>query len=111
MKYFFLTDGWTVGRVWASDGLWSETAWRRQPNIQRLNLCLVEESEKLWLYRVEDEVLTVEVKPIATTQVELSAQAIGQVVLKRLISAEQVIERLGTAQTICQLTGIQTVVQ
>ncbi|MBV8886548.1 MAG: hypothetical protein JO235_21485 [Chroococcidiopsidaceae cyanobacterium CP_BM_RX_35] len=140
MKYFFLTDGWTVGRVWAFDGLWNETAWRRQPDIQRLNLCLVEESEKLWLYRVEDEVLTVEVIPITKTQgnaygssgtadkgvcatdpnrldfleraqVKPSVQAIGQVVLKRLISAEQVLERLGTAQTMCQLTSIQTVLQ
>jgi len=50
LKYFFLTDGWTIGRVWASDGLRNETAWRRQPDIQRMNLCLVEESEKLWLY-------------------------------------------------------------
>ncbi len=110
MKYFFLTDGWTVGRVWASDGLWNETAWRRQPDIQRLNLCLVEESEKLWLYRVEDDVLTVEVKPMAIVPVEPSVQAIGQVVLKRLISAEQVLERLGTAQTMCQLTSIQSVI-
>lgn len=111
MKYFFLTDGWTVGRVWASDGLWSETAWRRQPDIERMNLCLVEESEKLWLYRVEDDVLTVEVKLIATAQGASTAQAIGQVVLKRLISAEQVIERLGAAEAMCQLTSIHSVVQ
>jgi hypothetical protein len=109
VKYFFLTDGWTVGRVWASDGLWNETAWRRQPDIQRMNLCLVEENEKLWLYRVEDAVLTVEVKPSTTTPAAPSAQAIGQVVLKRLITAEQVIERLGTAETMCQLTSIQAV--
>lgn len=109
MKYFFLTDGWTVGRVWASDGLWNETAWRRRPEIQRLNLCLVEESEKLWLYRVEDDVLTVEVKPIAAAQVDPSAAAIGQVVLKRLISAEQVLERLGTAQTVCELTTFSSI--
>jgi len=110
VKYFFLTDGWTVGRVWASDGLWNETAWRRQPDIQRMNLCLLEESEKLWLYRVEDEVLTVEVKPVAIAQVDSATLVIGQVVLKRLISAEQVLERLGTAQTTCQLTSIQSVV-
>ena len=103
MKYFFLTDGWTVGRVWASDGLWNETAWRRQPEILRLNLCLVEENEKLWLYRVEDEVLTVEVKPSTIAQMGSSTAAIGQVVLKRLISAEQVLERLGTIETMCQM--------
>ncbi|MBE9190779.1 hypothetical protein IQ230_10510 [Gloeocapsopsis crepidinum LEGE 06123] len=110
MKYFFLTDGWTVCRVWASDGLWNETAWRRQPNIQRLNICLVEASEKLWLYCVEDVVLTVEVKPIVNTQDNFAVQ-IGQVVLKRLISAEQVIERLGAAEAMCQLKSIQLVVQ
>jgi len=111
VKYFFLTDGWTVGRVWASDGLWNEIAWRRQPDIQRINLCLVEASEKLWLYRVEDIILTVEVKPIAPAQGAPATQAIGQVVLKRLISAEQVIERLGAAEAMCQLTNIQSFVQ
>lgn len=111
MKYFFLTDGWTVGRVWASDGLWNETAWRRQPTIERINLCLVEATEKLWLYRVEDVVLTVEVRPIAPVQRDLAAQVIGQVVLKRLINAEQVIERLGAAEAVCQLKSIQSVVQ
>lgn len=111
MKYFFLTDGWTVSRVWAFDGLWSETAWRRQPDIQRINLCLVEKSEKLWLYRVEEEILTVEVKPTAlSASSDPSAQNIGQVVLKRLISAEQVLERLGAAKAMCQLTSIQSVV-
>lgn len=106
MKYFFLTEGWTVGRVWASDGLWSETAWRRQPDIQKLSICLVEAKETLWLYRVEKTVLTVEVRPIDSA----SNGAIGQVVLKRLIDAEQVIERLSAAKAICQLTNIQSVV-
>jgi hypothetical protein len=111
VKYFFLTEGWTVGRVWGSDGFWNETAWRRQPEIQRLNICLLETSEKLWLYRVEDAVLTVEVRPITTDPAKVSSQAIGQVVLKRLINAEQVIERLGAAEAMCQLTNIQSVVQ
>lgn len=111
MKYFFLTEGWTVGRVWASDGLWTETAWRRQPDIQKLSVCLVEDREKLWLYRVEDTVLTVEVKPVAPQRDNASERAIGQVVLKRLIDAEQVIERLGAAKAICQLTNIQSVTQ
>lgn len=110
MKYFFLSDGWIVGRVWASDGLWSQIAWRRQPDIERMNICLMEQSEKLWLYRVEDAILTVEVKPTPIAQVDPSAKAIGQVVLKRLMSAEQVLERLGVAQTMCQSNNIHSVV-
>lgn len=111
MKYFFLTDGWIVGRVWASDGLWNETAWRRQPDIKRLNLCLSEKGEKMWLYRVEDTVLTVEVKRIAPDLSYSTPRNIGQVTLKRLITAEQVIERLGAAEATCQLKNIQSVVQ
>ncbi|ARV58902.1 hypothetical protein BZZ01_09895 [Nostocales cyanobacterium HT-58-2] len=110
MKYFFLSEGWTVGRVWASDGLWQITAWRRQPDIQRMNICLVEKNELFWLYRVEDAILTVEVKPTTQAQISQSNQTIGQVVLKRLMSAEQVIERLGTASARCQLQDIQSVV-
>jgi len=49
---------------------------------------------------VEDAVLTVEVKPI-TTQAAPAAQAIGQVVLNATVTAEQVIERLGAAETMC----------
>lgn len=111
MKYFFLTEGWTVGRVWASDGLWNETAWRRRPNIQQLSICLVETNEKLWLYRVEDTVLTVEVILISTDQGNAPDQPIGQVVLKRLITAEQVIDRLGAAEAMCQLKSIQLFLQ
>ncbi|MBR8837725.1 MAG: hypothetical protein DSM106950_27900 [Stigonema ocellatum SAG 48.90 = DSM 106950] len=112
MKYFFLSEGWAVGRVWASDGLWQITAWRRQPEIQRMNICLVEQqSELLWLYRVEDAILTVEVKPKTQVQVGTSGQAIGQVVLRRLMTAEQVIERLGSAEARCELQNIQSVVQ
>lgn len=110
MKYFFLTEGWTVGRVWASDGLWNENAWRRRPDIHRINLCLVQASEKLWLYRVEEVILTVEVMPIPN-QSQVDRTAIGQVVLKRLLSAEQIIERLNVAEAMCQLTNIQSVVQ
>ncbi len=108
MKYFFLSEGWTVARVWASDGLWQVTAWRRQPDIQRMNICLVEENELLWLYRVEESILTVEVKPTISVT---AGTTIGQVVLKRLMSAEQVIERLNTAEAKCQLQNIQLVVQ
>lgn len=110
MKYFFLSDGWIVGRVWASDGLWSEIAWRRLPDIEQMSICLVEQNEKLWLYRVEDAILTVEVKPSPIAQVDPGAKAIGQVVLKRLMSAEQVLERLAAAQTMCQLNNIHSVV-
>ena len=97
VKYFFLAEGWTVGRVWEFGGLWNENAWRRQPEIELLNICLWEQSEKLWLYRVEEAVLMVEVKPTANASTD-SASTIGQVVLKRLITAEQVIERLTTAE-------------
>nr|WP_199333843.1 hypothetical protein [Oculatella sp. FACHB-28] len=97
VKYFFLSDGWTVGRVWEMGGLWNEVAWRRKPDIRRMNLCIAEKGEKLWLYRVEDEVIMVEVKPEAEFNTE-SASAIGQVVLKRLISADQAIELLCAAE-------------
>ena len=94
MKYFFLSDGWTIGRVWELGGLWNETAWRRRPDIQQLDLCIWEQSEKLWLYRVEDAVLMVEVQPGSTVEVSPATQSIGQVVLKRLISADQAIDLL-----------------
>lgn len=110
MKYFFLSEGWTFDRVWASDGLWQITAWRRQPDIHRLNICLVENNEVLWLYQVEDAVVMVEVKPITQPQNGKLAQPIGQVLLKRLITAEQVIERLGTASARCQLQSLEAVV-
>nr|WP_016868822.1 hypothetical protein [Fischerella sp. FACHB-380] len=111
VKYFFLSEGWTIGRVWASEGLWQITAWRRQPDIQRMNICLLEQGEVMWLYRVEDAVITVEVKPITSPQTGISSQAIGQVILRRLMSAEQVIERLETASARCQLQSIESVVQ
>lgn len=100
MKYFFLSDGWTIGRVWESGGLWNENIWRRKPQIENLHLGIVEQGEKLWLYQVEETVLMVEVKPSNPNQLDASAQAIGQVVLKRLITAEQVIERMGTVETV-----------
>ncbi|NEQ49703.1 MAG: hypothetical protein F6K11_06155 [Leptolyngbya sp. SIO3F4] len=89
MKYFFLSDGWTTGRVWEFGGLWNEIAWQRKPIIQKLGLHIKEAEEKLWLYQVEDDVLMVEVMPQ-----DMTATPIGQVVLKRLITAEQVIEKL-----------------
>lgn len=91
MKYFFLSEGWNVGRVWEFGGLWNEASWRRKPEIDRLNLHISENDEKLWLYQVEEEVIMLEVKPDNETATN---SAIGQVVLKRLITAEQVIERI-----------------
>lgn len=101
MKYFFLSDGWVIGRVWGIGGLWDELAWRRNPELHRMNLYLVEQGETLWLYRVEDAVVMVEVKPGALN----SPGAIGQVVLKRLITAEQVLERLCSADTVTSLSA------
>ncbi|MEA5452455.1 hypothetical protein VB780_28030 [Leptolyngbya sp. CCNP1308] len=92
MKYFFLSDGWVTGRVWEFGGLWNELGWQRKPHMRRLNLSIQEQGETLWLYQVEETVLMVEVKPEGATR-----EPIGQVVLKRLITAEQVIERLCAA--------------
>lgn len=89
MKYFFLSNGWTTGRVWEFGGLWNEIAWQRKPIIKKLGLYIEEATEKLWLYQVEDDVLMVEVMPDGS-----AATAIGQVVLKRLITADQVIDKL-----------------
>jgi hypothetical protein len=94
VKYFFLSDGWTVGRVWEFGGLWDERAWRRQPHIQRMQLSIVERGERLWLHQVEEAVLMVEVCPSPMLQADGSSASIGQVVLKRLITAEQVLELL-----------------
>ncbi|HEY9669750.1 MAG TPA: hypothetical protein V6C91_23255 [Coleofasciculaceae cyanobacterium] len=99
MKYFFLSDGWTVGRVWEFGGIWNVNAWRREPDIQKMNLCIVEHGEKMWLYRVEDAILMVEVNPPPDLPPTESAKTIGQVVLKRLITAEQALERLATTKT------------
>jgi hypothetical protein len=98
MKYFFLSDGWRIGRIWEFGGLWNESAWRRTPEIQRLHLGIIEAREKLWLYQVEEAVLMVEVKPASLT--DSNNKPIGQVVLKRLITPEQVIERLASAEAI-----------
>ncbi|MGF1479197.1 MAG: hypothetical protein ACFB4I_06865 [Cyanophyceae cyanobacterium] len=95
MKYFFLSDGWTYARVWEFGGLWNESAWRRQPRIERIKIGILEQNEILWLYQVEDAVIMVEVRPLQETA---DVPTIGQVVLKRLMSAEQVIDRLTNAE-------------
>jgi hypothetical protein len=99
VKYFFLTDNWLIGRVWDESGLWNEIAWRRQPDIERLSLSILERGEKRWLYQVEDAVLALEVKPSANLMPERDT-TIGQVLLKRLITAEQVIELLCYSESI-----------
>ncbi|MGC1310318.1 MAG: hypothetical protein WA885_24070 [Phormidesmis sp.] len=93
MKYFFLSDGWSTGRIWELGGLWNESDRRRSPYLQRRSLCIQEDGETLCLYEVEDAVLMVEVVPGLTTETD-PKPTIGQVVLKRLLTAEQVIERL-----------------
>ncbi|MDJ0575357.1 MAG: hypothetical protein QNJ65_09365 [Xenococcaceae cyanobacterium MO_234.B1] len=97
MKYFFLSEGWTYGRVWEFGGLWGYATWRKPPHIERLNCGIVQRGETLWLYEVEDAVIMLEVKPIASEE-----SNIGQVVLKRLITAEQAIKVLTEAETIIQ---------
>lgn len=101
MKYFFLTEGWTVARVWGIGGLWNALAWRRQPDIKRMNLAIVEKGEKMWLYRVEDSVLMLEVKPLP--ELVPKDRTIGQVLIKRLMNSEQVIDRLSMIQATCEV--------
>ncbi len=102
VKYFFLSEGWVVGRVWGVGGLWDELAWRRNPEIHQMNLCIMEQGETLWLHRVEDAVVMVEVKPSQSA----NSRSIGQVVLKRLISAEQVLELLCQSDALLPQTAI-----
>jgi hypothetical protein len=100
VKYFFLSAGWTIGRVWEFGGLWDhEGTWRRLPKIDRLNLGIVEGEQLLWLYEVEDPVIMVEVAPVNEAIAD-TVPTIGQVVLKRLITAEQVLEVLRNAEEV-----------
>lgn len=89
VKYFFLSETWTTGRIWEFGGLWNELAWNRPPYVKQQPLYIQENGENLWLYKAEDAILMIEVMPKAA-----SVPTIGQVVLKRLLSAEQVIDRL-----------------
>lgn len=97
MKYFFLAEGWAVGRAWELGRLWDEAVWRRSPHIQRLDLGILEEEEVFWLYEVEEAVLMVEVKSLHSSP---ESSSIGQVLIKRLINAEQVIDLLTKAPKI-----------
>jgi hypothetical protein len=99
MKYFFLTEGWITGRVWTTEGLWSEAQWRRKPQIKALTIAIVENGERLQLYRVEPTIIMVEVRPAPTIAPPTPTAAIGQVTLKRLISADQVLDRLAQTGT------------
>ncbi len=105
MKYFFLTEGWTHKRIWGNSGIWSEIVWRRKPYIKALNIAIVENNETLWLHEVEDAVLMVEVIPVTETARQKSS--FGQVVLKRLINSEQVIQTLTKAQQIINHSSFQ----
>lgn len=93
MKYFFLSEGWTVGRVWEVGGLWSA---HRPPEIRRLELCLEERGERLYLFCAEEAILMVEVHP-PVADGDDDRDNIGQVVLKRLMSADRAIDRLAAA--------------
>jgi hypothetical protein len=100
MKYFFLAQGWQPKRVWEQNGIWNEMRWRRKPHIQSLPLGIVENQQVLWLYEVEPAVIMVEVVPSVTATITISDQNIGQVVLKRLIDSQQVLDTLLKAQTV-----------
>jgi hypothetical protein len=93
MKYFFLSQGWQIRRVWEPSGLWNERAWRRKPQISKMGIFLVDRIEKMALYKAEDAVQMVEVVPEEGADSKNEA-AIAQVRIKRLISAEQALERI-----------------
>jgi hypothetical protein len=57
----------------------------------------------MWLYRVEDAVLMVEVKPTEDFIAHHPNQNIGNVVLTRLITADQVLERLCSNDARCHI--------
>lgn len=67
--------------------------------IDRLNLAIIERGEVLWLYGVEDAVIMLEVFP-SNDEIADTVPTIGQVVIKRLISGEQALEILQSAETV-----------
>ncbi|AFY38844.1 hypothetical protein Lepto7376_2571 [[Leptolyngbya] sp. PCC 7376] len=97
MKYFFLTEGWQIGRVWEFGGLWDDAAWRRSPRIQRTNIAIDHKDERLWLYQVEDPILMLEVRP---HQMANNTSNIGQVTIKRLMTPEEAIAQLNQASNL-----------
>lgn len=100
MKYFFLAEGWIYGRVWEFGGLWNQAEWMRSPEITKLDCAIFQQGETLWLYQVEDAVIMVEVQP-KNLETQMT---IGQVVLKRLITAEQAIEIMHRAEKLIKTT-------
>jgi hypothetical protein len=100
VKCFFLAAGWTVGRVWEFGGLWDHaSSWRRPPQIECLNIGILEGEQVLWLCELEEAVIMVEVAP-KSVEIADTVPTIGQVVLKRLISAEQALEILQNAEEV-----------
>jgi hypothetical protein len=97
MKYFFLSQGWRVRRVWELSGLWNDMAWRRKPIIIPIGVYLVDGKEEMMLYKVEEVIQAIEVIPeesLESTESGDSKPAIAQVRITRLLSAEQVLERM-----------------
>ncbi|PZO35489.1 MAG: hypothetical protein DCF19_23865 [Pseudanabaena frigida] len=104
MKYFFLSQGWRVRRVWEVSGLWNEMAWRRRPIIAPIGIYLVDGREEMVLYKVEEAIQAVEAIPeelprsgdrsVNNNSNESSKPVIAQVRISRLLSAEQALERI-----------------
>ena len=98
MKYFFLTQGWIPNRIWERSGLWNEMMWRRKPYLRPLSIGILENEQALWLYEVEPAIIMVEVIP--TSSAVISNPNIGQVVLKRLMDSQQVLDTLLEAKEV-----------
>lgn len=97
-----------MGRVWETGGLWNEMAWRRKAEIQKMNICITGSDETLWLHQVEEAVVMLEVTPIDHEQIKKDARSIGQVVLRRLITAEQILEWLSSNKVCLERDSIVT---
>ncbi|AFY69304.1 hypothetical protein Pse7367_1005 [Thalassoporum mexicanum PCC 7367] len=115
MKYFFLAEGWQIKRVWEAGQLWNEIAWRRKPYIEAMGKYMIDRTEEMLLFKVEDAVGMIEVMPSPQDSTgqsnnqrnqsnqpnptsnnpdqQLSAP-IHQVRITRLLTAEQVLERI-----------------
>jgi hypothetical protein len=104
MKYFFLAEGWQIKRVWQAGQLWNELAWRRKPYIESMGKYLIDNAEEMVLFKVEDAVGMIEVvlppshqstpadRPGQNDQAAIAP--VHQVRITRLVSAEQVLERI-----------------
>jgi hypothetical protein len=99
MKYFFLSQGWQVSRVWDGAGLWNERVWRRKPLVMMMGIYVVDRTEEMALYKVEEAVQMLEVVPDqlldrSAMANQVSNDAIGKVRITRLVSADQALERI-----------------